>query len=210
MAIEIIVPTLGESVSDATVARWIKASGDNVVADEPIVELETDKVTLEVPSPVAGQLGDIVAAEGAVVEVGAILAHLEERASAAPVKAPAKSQEKAPEKAPAKVSEKVSEQPSAPDLAAGTPAATSANDHLSPAVRRLVAEHNIDPARLTGTGVGGRLTKADVLNAVNKPRSAPAVSELPATPPRAPSRDVDASREERVPMSKMRKIIASR
>ena len=210
MAIEIIVPTLGESVSDATVARWIKASGDNVAADEPIVELETDKVTLEVPSPVAGQLGDIVAAEGAVVEVGAILAHLEERASAAPVKAPAKSQEKAPEKAPAKVSEKVSEQPLAPDLAADTPAATTANDHLSPAVRRLVAEHNIDPARLTGTGVGGRLTKADVLNAVHKPRSAPAVSELPATPPRAPSRDVDAAREERVPMSKLRKIIASR
>ena len=123
MAIEITVPTLGESVSDATVARWIKASGDNVAADEPIVELETDKVTLEVPSPVAGQLGDIVAAEGAVVEVGAILAHLEEGASAAPVKAPeknqAKAQEKVSEKAPAKVSKKVSEQPSAPDLAAG-------------------------------------------------------------------------------------------
>ena len=128
MAIEITVPTLGESVSDATVARWIKASGDNVAADEPIVELETDKVTLEVPSPVAGQLGDIVAAEGAVVEVGAILAHLEEGASAAPVKAPEKNQAKAQEK----VSEKVSEQPSAPDLGAGTPAATSANDHLSP------------------------------------------------------------------------------
>ena len=98
MAIEIIVPTLGESVSDATVARWIKASGDNVAADEPIVELETDKVTLEVPSPVAGQLGDIVAAEGAVVEVGAILAHLEEGAGAAPVKAPEKTQAKALEK----------------------------------------------------------------------------------------------------------------
>jgi 2-oxoglutarate dehydrogenase E2 component (dihydrolipoamide succinyltransferase) len=198
MAIEIIVPTLGESVSDATVARWMKASGDNVAADEPIVELETDKVTLEVPSPVAGQLGDIVAAEGAVVEVGAILAHLEEGAGAAPVKAP--------ERAPAKVSE----QPSAPDPAANMPAATTGGDHLSPAVRRLVAEHNIDPARLTGTGVGGRLTKADVLNAVNKPWSAPSVPDLPAAPRRAPSREVDAAREERVPMSKLRKIIASR
>ena len=206
MAIEIIVPTLGESVSDATVARWIKASGDNVAADEPIVELETDKVTLEVPSPVAGQLGDIVAVEGAVVEVGAILAHLEEGASGASVKALEKTQAKAPEKAPAKVSE----QPSAPDLAANMPAATTGGDHLSPAVWRLVAEHNIDPARLTGTGVGGRLTKADVLGAVNKPRSAPSRPELPATPPRAPSRDVDAAREERVPMSKLRKIIASR
>ena len=202
MAIEIIVPTLGESVSDATVARWIKASGDNVAADEPIVELETDKVTLEVPSPVAGQLGEIVAAEGAVVEVGAILAHLEEGANAAPVKAPKKTQEKVSEKAPAKVSE----QPSA----AAMPAATTASDHLSPAVRRLVTEHNIDPARLNGTGVGGRLTKADVLKAVNKPRSSPSVPELPATPPRALSRDVDAAREERVPMSKLRKIIAGR
>jgi 2-oxoglutarate dehydrogenase E2 component (dihydrolipoamide succinyltransferase) len=206
MAIEIIVPTLGESVSDATVARWIKGSGDNVAADEPIVELETDKVTLEVPSPVAGQLGDIVAAEGAVVEVGAILAHLEEGASAAPVKDPEKTQAKAPEKVSEKAPAKVLEQPSAADM----PAATTCDDHLSPAVRRLVAEHNIDPARLIGTGVGGRLTKADVLNVVNKPRSAPSVPELPATPPRAPSRDVDAAREERVPMSKLRKIIASR
>lgn len=214
MAIEIIVPTLGESVSDATVARWMKASGDNVAADEPIVELETDKVTLEVPSPVAGQLGDIVAAEGAVVEVGAILAHLEEGAGAAPVKAPVKVSEKAPgkvsEKTPEKALAKVSEQPSALDPAANMPAATIGGDDLSPAVRRLVAEHNIDPARLTGTGVGGRLTKADVLNAVNKPRSAPSVPDLPAALRRAPSRDVDAAREERVPMSKLRKIIASR
>jgi len=206
MAIEIIVPTLGESVSDATVARWIKGSGDNVAADEPIVELETDKVTLEVPSPVAGQLGDIVAAEGAVVGVGAILAHLEEGVSAAPVKDPEKTQAKAPEKVSEKAPAKVLEQPSAADM----PAATTCGDHLSPAVRRLVAEHNIEPARLIGTGVGGRLTKADVLNVVNKPRSAPSVPELPATPPRAPSRDVDAAREERVPMSKLRKIIASR
>lgn len=86
MAIEIIVPTLGESVSDATVARWIKTTGDNVAADEPVVELETDKVTLEVPAPAAGQIGDIVAAEGSVVEVGAILARLEEGVGGAPAK----------------------------------------------------------------------------------------------------------------------------
>ena len=84
MAIEIIVPTLGESVSDATVARWIKTTGDIVAADEPVVELETDKVTLEVPAPAAGQIGDIVAAEGTVVEVGAILARLKEGAGGAP------------------------------------------------------------------------------------------------------------------------------
>ena len=100
MAIEIIVPTLGESVSDATVARWIKTTGDIVAADEPVVELETDKVTLEVPAPAAGQIGDIVAAEGTVVEVGAILARLKEGAGGAPSK-PANSEAKTSAEKPA-------------------------------------------------------------------------------------------------------------
>ncbi len=86
MAVEIVVPTLGESVSDATVARWMKKAGDAIAQDEPVVELETDKVTLEVPSPVAGTLADIVAAEGSTVEVGALLARVEAGASAAPAK----------------------------------------------------------------------------------------------------------------------------
>ncbi|MDA0332240.1 MAG: 2-oxoglutarate dehydrogenase complex dihydrolipoyllysine-residue succinyltransferase [Proteobacteria bacterium] len=214
MAIEIIVPTLGESVSDATVARWIKTTGDNVAADEPVVELETDKVTLEVPAPAAGQIGEIVAAEGAVVEVGAILARLEEGAGAAPSK-PAKSEAKASAEKPA---QQPAEKPAVQDAAAPmAPAAAASHDHLSPAVRRLVTEHNLDPARISGTGVGGRLTKADILNAVNKAPSAtiPAAATptplAPApTPSRAPSRDVDAAREERVPMSKLRKVIASR
>ena len=205
MAIEIIVPTLGESVSDATVARWIKTTGDNVAADEPVVELETDKVTLEVPAPAAGQIGDIVAAEGTVVEVGAILARLEEGAGGAPSK-PAKSEAKT---SAAKSVEQPAEKPAVQDAAAPlAPAAAASHDHLSPAVRRLVTEHNLDPARINGTGVGGRLTKADVLNAVNKvPSAVPAAAPAPA---RAPSRDVDAAREERVPMSKLRKVIASR
>ncbi len=205
MAIEIIVPTLGESVSDATVARWIKTTGDNVAADEPVVELETDKVTLEVPAPAAGQIGDIVAAEGTVVEVGAILARLEEGAGGAPSK-PAKSEAKT---SAAKSVEQPAEKPAMQDAAAPlAPADAASHDHLSPAVRRLVTEHNLDPARINGTGVGGRLTKADVLNAVNKaPSAVPAAAPAPA---RAPSRDVDAAREERVPMSKLRKVIASR
>ena len=205
MAIEIIVPTLGESVSDATVARWIKTTGDNVAADEPVVELETDKVTLEVPAPAAGQIGDIVAAEGTVVEVGAILARLEEGAGGAPSK-PAKSEAKT---SAAKSVEQPAEKPAVQDAAAPlAPADAASHDHLSPAVRRLVTEHNLDPARINGTGVGGRLTKADVLNAVNKaPSAVPAAAPAPA---RAPSRDVDAAREERVPMSKLRKVIASR
>jgi 2-oxoglutarate dehydrogenase E2 component (dihydrolipoamide succinyltransferase) len=205
MAIEIIVPTLGESVSDATVARWIKTTGDNVAADEPVVELETDKVTLEVPAPAAGQIGDIVAAEGTVVEVGAILARLEEGAGGAPSK-PEKSEAKT---SAAKSVEQPAKKPAMQDAAAPlAPADAASHDHLSPAVRRLVTEHNLDPARINGTGVGGRLTKADVLNAVNKaPSAVPAAAPAPA---RAPSRDVDAAREERVPMSKLRKVIASR
>jgi len=207
MAIEIIVPTLGESVSDATVARWIKTTGDNVVADEPVVELETDKVTLEVPAPAAGQIGDIVAAEGSVVEVGAILAQLEEGVGGAPAKS-AKNAAEMPAEKPAEKSVAPVTGQDAPAVPA--PAAAASHDHLSPAVRRLVTEHNLDPARISGTGVGGRLTKADVLNAVNKaPSAAPAPATAPV-PQRAPSRDVDAAREERVPMSKLRKVIASR
>ena len=207
MAIEIIVPTLGESVSDATVARWIKTTGDIVAADEPVVELETDKVTLEVPAPAAGQIGDIVAAEGTVVEVGAILARLKEGAGGAPSK-PANSEAKTSAEKPV---DQLAEKPVVQDAAAPiAPAALASHDHLSPAVRRLVTEHNLDPARISGTGVGGRLTKADILNVVNKtPSAVPAAAPTPA-PARTPSRDVDAAREERVPMSKLRKVIASR
>mgnify|MGYP001438954289 CR=1 FL=1 len=207
MAIEIIVPTLGESVSDATVARWIKTTGDIVAADEPIVELETDKVTLEVPAPAAGQIGDIVAAEGTVVEVGAILARLKKGAGGTPSK-PAKSEAKTSAEKPV---EQLAEKPFVQDAAVPiAPASAVSHDHLSPAVRRLVTEHNLDPAKISGTGVGGRLTKADILNVVNKPPSAvPAAAPTPA-PARTPSRDVDAAREERVPMSKLRKVIASR
>jgi 2-oxoglutarate dehydrogenase E2 component (dihydrolipoamide succinyltransferase) len=207
MAIEIIVPTLGESVSDATVARWIKTTGDIVAADEPVVELETDKVTLEVPAPAAGQISDIVAAEGTVVEVGAILAHLKEGAGGA-LSQPANSEAKTSAEKPV---EQLAEKPVFQDAAAPIASvAAASHDHLSPAVRRLVTEHNLDPARISGTGVGGRLTKADILNVVNKtPSAAPAAASTPA-PARTPPRDVDAAREERVPMSKLRKVIASR
>ena len=207
MTIEIIVPTLGESVSDATVARWIKTTGDNVAADEPVVELETDKVTLEVPAPTAGQIGDIVAEEGAVVEVGAILARLEKGDDGAP-SIPVKSKMKTFAEKPV---EQLTEKPAVQDAVAPiAPAAATSHDHLSPAVRRLVTEHNLDPARISGTGVGGRLTKADVLNAVNKISPALPTAAPTLAPVRTPSRDVDAAREERVPMSKLRKVIASR
>ena len=212
MAIEITVPTLGESVADATVARWIKTTGDAVAADEPVVELETDKVTLEVPAPAAGTLGEILAAEGATVEVGASLAMLNEgAASAAPApEAPAKS---APAKSAPASPAPASPAPASPAPVPAAPAAASAavGMPLSPAVRRLVEENNLNPAAIRGTGVDGRLTKADVLAHM---KGAPAASAPAAAPaqqmPRQQPRPEDAAREERVPMSKLRQVIASR
>ena len=202
MAIEITVPTLGESVADATVARWIKTTGDAVAADEPVVELETDKVTLEVPAPAAGTLGEILAAEGATVEVGASLAMLNEGAApAAPAaEAPAKS-------APSTLAPATP----APSPAAPAVASAAAGMPLSPAVRRLVEENNLNPAAIRGTGVDGRLTKADVLTHMKGALAASAPAAAPAQQmPRQQPRPEDAAREERVPMSKLRQVIASR
>jgi 2-oxoglutarate dehydrogenase E2 component (dihydrolipoamide succinyltransferase) len=207
MSIDIHVPTLGESISDATIARWIKKAGEAVAADEPIVELETDKVTLEVPSPVAGKLGEIIAAEGETVEVGALLARVEEGAAGAELAA----KQDAPKSAPAKAAD---ETPAPVAVAASASAAIDSSD-LSPSVRRLVDEHKLNPANIAATGVGGRLTKADVLAVINKPQAAPAQTVMAAAtnapaPPRATPRAVDAAREERVRMSKLRQVIASR
>lgn len=210
MAIEITVPTLGESVADATVARWIKKTGDSVTADEPVVELETDKVTLEVPSPAAGTLGEIIAAEGANVEVGASLAILNEGATPAASPAPAP----APAAAATQIAPSAPETaPSPADSSAPTQASGTASDlPLSPAVRRLVEENNLNVAAISGTGVDGRLTKADVLAHMKHAPAAPAAGAMHAiaAAPRQTPRPEDAAREERVPMSKLRQVIATR
>jgi 2-oxoglutarate dehydrogenase E2 component (dihydrolipoamide succinyltransferase) len=210
MAIEITVPTLGESVADATVARWIKKTGDAVAADEPVVELETDKVTLEVPSPAAGTLGEIIAAEGANVEVGASLAILNEGATPAASPAPAP----APAAAATQIAPSAPETaPSPADSSAPTQASGTASDlPLSPAVRRLVEENNLNVAAISGTGVDGRLTKADVLAHMKHAPAAPAAGAMHAiaAAPRQTPRPEDAAREERVPMSKLRQVIATR
>ena len=158
MAIEIKVPVLGESVVEATIARWIKQKGDAVAADEAIVELETDKVTLEVPSPVAGVIEDIVAAEGAVVGVDALLGLVTEGAVAS-----AKPPQPKPAATPAAT-------PAAPKAATpAAPAPVAATSHtLSPAVRKLVEENNLNPSAIPATGKDGRLTKADVQDAITK------------------------------------------
>jgi len=202
MAVEIKVPVLGESVVEATVAKWMKSAGEAVGADEAIVELETDKVTLEVPSPVNGVLADIVAKEGDTVGVDALLALVEE--GAAPTAKPAA--KTAPASAPAPAPAAVSAPAAVPAPVAASSAAAAV---LSPAVRKLVEENNLNPAAISGTGKDGRLTKADVQKAIasgSAKMAAPAVSSslAPAGP-----RTSDA-REERVPMSRLRRMIASR
>jgi len=202
MAVEIKVPVLGESVVEATVAKWMKSAGEAVGADEAIVELETDKVTLEVPSPVNGVLADIVAKEGDTVGVDALLALVEE--GAAPTAKPAA--KTAPASAPAPAPAAVSAPAAVPAPVAASSATAAV---LSPAVRKLVEENNLNPAAISGTGKDGRLTKADVQKAIasgSAKMAAPAASSslAPAGP-----RTSDA-REERVPMSRLRRMIASR
>jgi len=204
MSTEIRVPTLGESVTEATVGQWFKKSGDAVNADEPVVELETDKVTIEVPAPVSGVLGDLVVGEGETVEVGALLAAIlqGEGAVAAPASAPAKAEAKAP-------AEKKSE------------AAKPEADHgLSPAVQKIVSENNLDPSSIKGTGKDGRLTKEDVLKVVEGGGQTPAAEPIKLTTPgvsaepsaraRGPVAKGDEVREERVRMTRLRQTIAQR
>ena len=195
MPVEIKVPVLGESVVEATVAKWMKASGEPVKADEAIVELETDKVTLEVPSPVNGVLSDIVEAEGATVGVDALLGLVEEGA--------------APSSVVPKMETTASTTPSAPAPSMAAPVPGPAQSMpLSPAVRKLVDENNLDPKVIAATGKDGRLTKADVLSAIEKGVAVPVAPTAPASAPVAP-RKAD-NREERVPMSRLRRLIASR
>jgi len=200
MSTEIRVPTLGESVTEATVAQWFKKPGDNVSADEPLVELETDKVTVEVPAPAAGVLAEITANEGDTVEVDALLGAIGEGGGDVKVtEKPAKKEEPAP--APAKAEP-------APAKAETAPAPAADDKPLSPAVRKLVEENDLDPSKIEGTGKDGRLVKADVQAVLEAKTEAPAPS--PASTPRAPVSAEDAPREERVRMTRLRKTIARR
>ena len=187
MATEIRVPTLGESVSEATIGKWFKKPGDAVKADEPLLELETDKVTLEVNAPAAGVLAEIVAKDGDTVGVGALLGSIAAgsgAAAAAPAAAVAPAAAPAPAPAPV--------------------AAAASHDH-GPAVSRIAAESGINPASVAVSGKDGRVTKGDMLAAV---AAGPAVSAPVAM--RAPSPADDAGREERVKMTKLRQTIARR
>ena len=190
MSIEVKVPTLGESVTTATVARWMKKVGDSVAADEALVELETDKVTVEVNAPAAGVLSEIIAAEGAEVEVGALLGSIGAGAGRPAMAAPTNT-------APG-----VNTPPAAPGPVA-RPADVS---HAPlPAAAKLMADNNVPAAALsTGTGKDGRVTKGDVLDFLARPAAAPAA----AAAPKAPRAREEG--EERVKMTRLRKTLASR
>ncbi|WP_340265180.1 2-oxoglutarate dehydrogenase complex dihydrolipoyllysine-residue succinyltransferase [Sphingobium mellinum] len=201
MATEVKVPTLGESVTEATVGQWLKKPGDAVKADEPIVSLETDKVAVDVPAPVAGTLGDIIAKEGDTVNVGALLAMINEGAAAAT--APAAS----PVAAPAAKAESATPAP-----AASAPAEEDEGGSLtlSPAVRRLVLEHGLDPSKIKGTGKDGRLTKDDVMAAVAAGTAKASTSALAAAPAAAAPAAGPSRAQERVKMTRLRQTVAKR
>ena len=205
MATEIRVPTLGESVSEATIGQWFKKPGDAVAVDEPLVELETDKVTIEVPAPAAGVLAEILAKDGETVAVGALLGTLDSAGAAAAAPKAAEPKAAAPA-APAPVAAPAAP---APQPAAAPAKAAPADAPLAPSVQKLVTENKLDPGAISGTGKDGRLTKGDVLAAMET-ISAPAPAAAPAAAPRPASPAADAAREERVRMSKLRQTIARR
>jgi 2-oxoglutarate dehydrogenase E2 component (dihydrolipoamide succinyltransferase) len=191
MSKEIRVPALGESVTEATIGKWFKKEGDVVKIDEPLVELETDKVTVEVPSPVSGKLEKINAAMGTTIAVGALLGSISEGAAGTASPAPAKPAAPTP--------------PTPPAPAPAPVVAKPADATLSPAVRKAVVENNLNPADIAGTGKDGRITKGDVIATLEKP-AAPA----PAQPVSLPTATAATGTEERVKMSRLRLTIARR
>ena len=194
---DIRVPTLGESVTEATVGRWFKKPGEAVAVDEPLVELETDKVTLEVPAPAAGVLSEIAVKDGATVAVGALLGQIKDGAGAPAAAKP------------------VAAKSAEPARSAAAPAPTSASRlpqaemPMPPSVRKMAAESGMDPTRVDGSGKHGQVTKGDMMAAIERAAAQPVAVSAPAQM-RAPSPADDAAREERVPMTRLRQTIARR
>ena len=210
MATEIRVPTLGESVTEATIGKWFKKPGDAVKADEPLVELETDKVTVEVPAPAAGVLEEIVAKDGETVTIGAVLGSIKEgagggAASAAKDKSTPAAAGRPDQKTETTKPIAAGETQIAPR--SGNEQRVAADSAQAPSVRRLGAESGIDPSTVSGSGKDGRVTKGDMLGAIER---GPSASPQPAAQMRAPSPADDASREERVKMTRLRQTIARR
>ena len=209
---DIRVPALGESVTEATIGKWFKQPGDAVAVDEPLVELETDKVTIEVPAPAAGVLGEISAKDGDTVAVGALLGEIKEGAAAAAKAAPTPS---AAKPSAAAVSAPPAAQPAAPKPAAAAAVKSSdvpSDAPLAPSVRKLAAESGVDAASVAGTGKDGRVSKGDMLAAIERAAAqpTPVAATAAAVQLRAPTPPDDAAREERVRMTRLRQTIARR
>jgi 2-oxoglutarate dehydrogenase E2 component (dihydrolipoamide succinyltransferase) len=199
-SVDVMVPTLGESVTEATVATWFKKAGDAVTQDEMLCELETDKVSVEVPAPASGTLSEIVADEGSTVQAGGKLAVIGGSAGGT-------AQPTAPE--PGGTETAAPQQPPANDAGKGRDV-----EH-APSAQKMMAEKGIDPSMVQGTGREGRIMKEDVMKAGSAPAAAPAAPAQPAQPapapaPRAPVAAEDAAREERVKMTRLRQTIAKR
>src|ERR1700751_527603 len=201
---EIRVPALGESVTEATIGKWFTQPGEAVAVDEPLVELETDKVTIEVPAPAAGVLADIAAKDGDTVAVGAVLGQIKEGAAGA-AGAAAKSAPAAAPKAPTSA-------PTSAPASAAPATATPSDAPLAPSVRKLAAESGVDAASVAGSGKDGRVTKGDMLAAIERAAAAPTpvAATAAAVQMRAPAPPDDAAREERVRMTRLRQTIARR
>jgi 2-oxoglutarate dehydrogenase E2 component (dihydrolipoamide succinyltransferase) len=205
MATEVKVPTLGESITEATLGQWLKMPGDAVKADEPVASLETDKVAIEVPSPVDGVMGDQLVAVGDTVAVGAAIARIE---SGSGMPASAQSEQAVPAAVP------VNPEGAGENVELRSDEADeddSPHLTLSPAVRRIVLEHHLDPSRIKGTGKDGRLTKDDVLAAATRAKETPPPPPpAAASPPPAPRAASGERREERVRMTRLRQTVARR
>ena len=234
MATDVQVPALGESITEGTLAQWLKKLGETVAADEPIATLETDKVSVDVPSPTAGVLAETLVNEGDTVAVGAIIARIDEKATAsagaAPTPAPAEAASPAAEAAAATTNPAgAGENPQVRGSEhAPEPEGEDAVTTLSPAVRRAVLEHHVDPSKIRGTGKDGRLTKDDVLAAAEAAKAGGPVHEPEARAPAAPAPAPAAAsaptpqpatakaaptgerNEERVKMTRLRQTIAHR
>src|SRR6185312_13335178 len=223
MATDVEVPALGESITEGTLASWLKKPGEAVAADEPIAELETDKVSVEVPSPVAGVLAEQLVQAGDTVAVGAVIARIDQNATATTIPTPAETAAAATTNPPgAGETPLLRGDEHAPEPAM---AGAEGDDHittLSPAVRRAVLEYHVDPTKIRGTGKDGRLTKDDVIAAAEAqksgtpaqagaqaPEAKAAPSEAKAAPP-GPRPSPGDRREERVKMSRLRQTIAKR
>jgi 2-oxoglutarate dehydrogenase E2 component (dihydrolipoamide succinyltransferase) len=204
MSIEVKVPTLGESVAEATIGEWLKKPGEAVALDEPVASLETDKVAIEVPSPVSGVMGQYSVQVGDTVLVGAVIATIEDDV------APGEHTQVERREEPAPV-EIAAVPAAAPAAAVAQDAPGDATQTLSPAVRRAVLEHGVDPSSIKGSGRDGRLTKEDVLAAAQtKSTAPPPPAPAPAAPAQAAVTSAGERREERVKMTRMRQTIAKR